>query len=202
MGKVRGYGKHTYWTEEEVETLRRLSRKKSCQEIAEIMGRSKASVNCKRNRMQMSNYLYETDKITARQLSFLVGQHNKSIHNRWKKAGLPLQSYGKNLKVITEKELVAFMQEHNELWRASQCDYDFFCKYDWFLERLKREREGTDTIDRYRDRRVWTDYELSKVKMLWKRGLSYTEIAKKVGRTRMAVYHKIRIFEDEEWGRR
>lgn len=202
MGEVRRYAKHKYWTEEEVRTLRRLSKTKSSEQIAKIMGRSKSSVNNKRNRMQMSNYLSETDKFTARQLSFLVGQHNKSIHNRWKKAGLPLEDYGTNLKVIKEKELIAFMQEHHELWRASQCDYYFFCKYDWFLERLKREREGTDTIDRYRNRREWTDYELSKVKMLWKRGFNYKQIAEKVGRTKMAVYHKIRMFEDEEWGRR
>ena len=37
--------------------------------------------------------------------------------------------------------------------------------------------------------------------MLWKKGLHYTEIAPMIGRSRMAVYHKIRKFEDEEWKR-
>ena len=89
------------------------------------------------------------------------------------------------------------MQEHHELWRASQCDYDFFCRYDWFLERLKAERNGTDTISHYRNRRDWTTYELSKAKMLWQRGLHYTEIAERLGRSNMAVYHKVRGFRNE-----
>lgn len=202
MGDVRRYGKHTYWTEEEVNTLRRLSRTKTAGQIAEIMGRTKSSVESKRLRMQITNCTSETEKITGRQVSFLVGQHDKSIYKRWYKAGLPLKKFGAKFRVVSEKELVAFMKEHHELWRASQCDYDFFCKYDWFIERLKKERDGTDTIDRYRNRREWTDYELSKVKMLWKRGKTYNEIAEEVGRTKMSVYHKIRMFEDEEWGRR
>lgn len=197
MGEIRKYGKHKYWTEEELQQLRRLSANKTAQQIADIMGRTKCSVENKRIREGISDCITTTDKMTARQVSHLVGQNDKSIRNRWSKLGLPLKKIGTKFKVISEKELVKFMQEHHEVWRASQCDYDFFCRYDWFRERLKAERNGTDTISHYRNRRDWTTYELSKAKMLWQRGLHYTEIAERLGRSNMAVYHKVRGFRNE-----
>ena len=198
MGEIRKYGKHRYWTEEEEEQLRRLSKTKTAHQIAEIMGRTKSSIDCKRERMGISHCVNTTDSIVARQIGKLVGQHEKSIYNRWRKHGLPLKQLGAKYYAISEKDLVNFMQEHHELWRASQCDYYFFCKYDWFLERLKKERDGTDTINYCRNRRPWTTYELSRAKMLWKKGLHYTEIAIKLGRTDMAAYHIVRKFRSEE----
>lgn len=197
MGNIRKYAKHTYWTDEEEKLLRSLSKTKTSIQIAEIMGRTKCSVECKRQRMLIDSCMSDTDRIIAKQVGRLVGQHEKSIYNRWRKAGLPLRRLGAHYYSISEKMLVKFMQEHHELWRASQCDYDFFCRYDWFLDRLKAERDGTDTISHYRNRREWTPYELSRVKMLWQRGRHYTEIAKEVGRSKMAVYHKVRLLEEE-----
>ena len=162
------------------------------------MGRTRKSIDSKRHRLGISDCINSTDNIVAKQIGKLVGQHEKSIYNRWKKNGLPLKPFGTRYYVINEKELVKFMQEHHELWRASQCDYYFFCKYDWFLERLKKERDGTDTINYCRNRRPWTTYELSRAKMLWKKGLHYTEIAIKLGRTDMAAYHVVRKFRSEE----
>lgn len=198
MGEIRKYGKHKYWTEAEEKQLRRLSLTKTSYQIAEIMGRTKSSIDCKRERMGISDCKNNTDNIIARQVGKLVGQHEKSVYNRWKKAGLPLKQLGAKYYSISEKELVKFMQEHHELWRASQCDYYFFCKYDWFLERLKKERNGTDTINHYRNRRPWTTYELSRAKMLYNKGLHYTEIAKELGRSDMAAYHIVKKFRKEE----
>ena len=202
MGEIRKYGKHKYWTEKETEMLLSMSQHKTSSQIAKVLGRTKGSVDCKRQRMGISDFSKSTDGIIAKQISYLVGQHSKSIYNKWVKAGLPLKNIGTKYRIIQEKELVEFMKENKHLWRASECDYDFFKKYDWFLERLKLEREGKDDISHYRDRKKWNHYELSRVKMFWKKGLHYTEIAEKVGRSRMAVYHKVRMFEDEEWGRR
>lgn len=198
MGEIRKYGKHKYWTEEEENQLRRLSKTKTSKQIAKIMGRTKCSVESKRQIMGIEDCITSTDKIIAKQVGYLVGQHEKSIYNRWKKAGLPLKSFGSRYYVISEKKLVEFMQEHHELWRASQCDYNFFCKYQWFLDRLKEEKNGTDTINHYRNRRNWTSYELSRAKMLHKKGLHYTEIAKELGRTNMSLYHITRRFIEEE----
>ena len=99
MGEIRKYGKHKYWTEEELQQLRRLSTNKTAQQIADIMGRTKCSVENKRIRENISDCITTTDKMTARQVSHLVGQHDKSIYNRWSKAGLPLKKKsGQNLK--------------------------------------------------------------------------------------------------------
>lgn len=195
MGEIRKYGKHRYWTEEEEKQLRRLSKKKTSTQIAKIMGRTKSSIDCKRQRMMIPDCINATDGIIAKQVGYLVGQHEKSIYNRWKKAGLPIKPFGAHYYVISEKNLVKFMQEHHDLWRASQCDYDFFRKYDWFQKRLEEERKGTDTISHYRKRRAWTSYELSKVKMLWEKGKTALEIAEELDRSTMAIYHKIREFK-------
>ena len=185
------------WTEEEEKKLRKLSKTMTATQIANVLGRSKNSIDCKRKKMNIQDCMTTTDCITANQVGVLVGQFRTNIYRRWSKAGLPLKKMGTKFKVISEKQLIKFMKEHYELWRASQCDYDFFCKYDWFLERLKAERNGTDTIDAYRKRKEWTPYELSRVKMLWKRGKSGNEIAEEVGRSRMAIYHQIRKFKEE-----
>ena len=198
MGEIRKYGKHKYWTEAEEMQLRRLSKTKTSLQIAKIMGRTKSSIDGKRQRMGIEDCVNYTDSIIAKQVGYLVGQHEKSIYNRWKKAGLPLKPFGAHYYVIAEKDLVEFMQKHHELWRASQCDYDFFCQYQWFLDRLKAERSGTDTISPYRNRRNWTAYDLSRAKMLYKRGMHYTEIAKELGRSNMSMYHVVRRFREEE----
>lgn len=192
--------KRTYriWTEEEEKKLKTLSKTMTASQIANVLGRSKNSIDCKRKKMNIQDCMTTTDCITANQVGVLVGQFRTNIYRRWSKAGLPLKKMGTKYKVINEKQLIKFMKEHYELWRASQCDYDFFCKYDWFLERLKAERNGTDTIDAYRKRKEWTPYELSRVKMLWKRGKSGNEIAEEVGRSRMAIYHQIRKFKEKE----
>ena len=193
MGEKRTY---RFWTEEEEKKLKALSKTMTATQIAKVLGRSANSIDSKRKKMNISGCMTTTDCITANQVGMLVGQFRTSIYRKWSKAGLPLKKMGKKHKVINEKELIKFMKGHYELWRASQCDYDFFCKYDWFLERLKAERNGTDIINTYRNRKEWTPYELSRVKMLWQRGKSINEIAEEVGRSRMAIYHKIRKLKE------
>ena len=147
MGELRKYGKHKYWTEEEVETLKNLSTKKTAVEISRIMNRSLDSVICKQMNMHIPNYMKTTENINGSDIGRIVGQNKSSIYRRWRRHGLPLKPFGRCL-VVSEKELVEFMRKNPKLWSASQCDYYFFSKYDWFLERLKEERIGKKAKDR------------------------------------------------------
>lgn len=188
MGEIRKYGKHKYWTEKEEKQLKILSKTKTSYQIAKIMGRTRSSIDSKRDRLGIDDCMTTTDKIIAKQIGALVGQHEKSIYQRWRKAGLPLKPFANHYYAISEKELVNFMKQHNELWRASQCDYDFFCRYDWFLERLKKERDGTDIISHHRKWKEWTEYEKSRAKMLYQKGMMQKDIAKELGRSPGAIY--------------
>ena len=197
MGEIRKYGKHKYWTDEEIEILQRMVKNKTKSQIADVLGRTTQSVGGKIQRMGIESFNITTDLLKGTDVGRLVGQHEKSIYNRWYKAGLPLKHVAK-YRMVTEKQLVKFMQEHPGMWRASQCDEYFFGKYKWFNDRLKAERIGKDEIHPYRNRRLWKPAELSRAKMLHKRGLHYTEIAKEMGRSNMAVYHVVRKFKEEE----
>lgn len=188
MGKVRKYARHTAWTKEEEEYLAKHSESKSDGEIAKILKRSRSSVKGKRIRMGILSFTDQTDKINAVQIGELVGEHQTSITTTWVKKGLVLKPAG-SFKVTSEDQLVKFMKEHPELWKASKCEYYFFSRYKWFKDRLEREKAGTETYNRYKDYRHWTDLEISRVKMLKKRGLTHREIAMEVGRSRQAIDH-------------
>lgn len=188
MGEVRKYGKHTKWTKEEEELLRKLSETKTCSGIAKILNRSTSSVRSKRWNMNILPVMEQTDKIMGSQIAELVGVEKSSIYKTWVKKGFKMQTIGKN-KVASEEMLVKFMKEHPQLWKASKCDYYFFCRYKWFKDRLEREKAGLEQYDRYKDFRRWTDKEISRVRMFKQKGLSHEEIAKKVGRSKQAIDH-------------
>ena len=188
MGKLRKYARHTAWTKEEEEYLRKQSESKTDSEIAKILKRSRSSVKAKRLRMGIPSFTDQTDKINAVQIGELVGEHKTSITTTWVKKGLVLKPAG-SFKVTSEDQLVKFMKEHPDLWKASRCDRYFFGRYQFFTDRLEREKAGTETYNRYKNYRHWTDWEISRVKMLKRRGLSDKEIAKELGRTSQAIYH-------------
>lgn len=188
MGEVRRYGRHRTWTQEEVEKLRRLCEEKTQSGIAKELGRSIQSVKSKRIDLGIASFTEQTDKLSIKQISALVGVDSSTIGKVWTKHGLRLRNAGM-YKVISEESLLAFMQAHPELWKASKCDYHFFCRNQWFMERLKNEKSGIDRGTHYQNMRFWTCAEISRMKMLKRRGFTHGEIAKELGRTKRAVDH-------------
>lgn len=188
MGTVRNYSPHRPWTKEEEQKLIELSEFKTQSFIAKELGRSVQSIKCKRQRMGIDSYINQTDRLTMSDVSRLVGIDLKSISTTWRNHGLKFRRNGPFM-TIGEDSLVKFMQKNPQLWKASKCDYYFFCKYKWFKDRLANEKAGIDTGDHYQNKRSWTDYELSRLKMLKKRGYSHREIAEELGRTKRAIDH-------------
>lgn len=199
MGEIRKYGKHKYWTQEEMDLLKRLCRTKTKSEIAKIMKRTESSISSKRKELGIESCHQYMDKMKCSEVAILVGQNKSNIYKTWKNHGFPIKRKG-YYWYISEEELISFMQENPRLWKASQCDYWFFSRYDWFLDRLQKEKNGKDEVNHYRNIKRWTAYELSLVKMYWKRGMNNSEIAEKIGRSYMAVYHKVRLLEEEAKG--
>ena len=129
-----------------------------------------------------------TDKLNTVQIAEVTGSCQSSISGTWQNKGLRLQKVGQ-YRVITEENLINFMQEHPELWTASRCDYHYFSKYKWFRERLERERNGLEMSEHENKLKKWTARDVSRVKMLKKRGFTNKEIAKELGRTKCAIDH-------------
>ena len=196
MGEIRKYGKHRRWTKEEEAILLRDYERKSVGEIARKLKRSENSIHCKRKRMGLYCFRESTDKLNTCQVAEIIGISQSGVEHTWRKKGLEFQKVGK-YSVVTEEVLVKFMQEHPELWKASKCDYYFFCRYKWFKERLEREKAGIEKYDHYKDLKRWTDKDISRVKMLMKRGFSNKEIAEEIGRTKYATDHVCRRLRKE-----
>lgn len=188
MGDVRRYGRHRAWTKDEEDKLRILCEVKTQSGIAKELGRSIQSVKSKRIDLGIASFTDQTDKISIKQISDLVGVDSSTIGKVWTKHGLRFRNVGM-YKVISEESLLAFMQAHPELWKASKCDYHFFCRNQWFMERLKNEKSGIDRGTHYQNMRFWTCAEISRMKMLKRRGFTHGEIAKELGRTKRAVDH-------------
>lgn len=197
MGEIRKYSSHKKWTKEELEKLESWCEKYSTGEIARKLKRTASSVRCKRMRMYIPNFMEQTDKLTGAEIGRLVGIDKSNIYRTWVKKGLKVQMVGRN-KMVSEEQLTKFMKEHPELWKASKCDYYFFCRYKWFKDRLQGEREGLEECDYYKDFRHWTTKDISRVKMLKMRGLTHREIADEVGRSKQAIDHLSRKFNEEK----
>lgn len=188
MGEIRKYRSHKRWTKEEEELLIKLSETKTESGIAKALNRSAASVKCKRCRMGILPVMEQTDKLTGAEIGRLVGMDKSNIYKTWEEKGLKMQTLGR-YKMVSEKQLVKFMKEHPELWKASKCDYYYFGRYKWFKDRLQRERDGLEKYDKYKNYKQWTTKEISRVKMLMQRGLTHKEIAEQVGRSKQAIDH-------------
>ena len=188
MGEVRKYSRRKRWTKEEEELLRKLSETKTGSGIAKALNRSISSVKCKRWKIGILPVMEQTEKIMGSEIADLVGMNKTNIYTTWVNKGFKLQTIGRN-KVATEENLIKFMKEHPELWKASKCDYYFFCKYPWFKERLDREKAGIEPYNHYKDLKRWTEKEISRVRMLKRRGLTHKEIAEEVGRSKIAIDH-------------
>ena len=176
------------WTEQEEEQFLKLSEKYSQTKIARKLNRSVASVKGKRIRMNIDCFSEQTDKLNITQISEITGIQKGSISKTWRKYGLKLKKEG-CFSVISENELIDFMKSHPELWKASDCDYYFFYRFDWFIERLEKEKSGIDELSHYRNRKSWTELDISRFNMLKSRGLTHNQIAAELGRTKNAVDH-------------
>ena len=190
MGEVREYTSHRRWTKEEEQLLIELSEVMTKSGIAKKLGRSVSSVNNKRRKMGLLSFSDQTDKLTITQIAELVGVDKKTVSTTWRKYGMRFRTVG-YFKVTTEQALVNFMRKHPELWKASKCDYYFFCQHKWFIERLENERSGLDAGNHYLNRRPWTSLEISRMHMLKKRGITHKEIADELGRTEQAIDHMV-----------
>lgn len=180
--------KKKYWTQEEEQRLIKLCEKNSQTEVARRLKRSVASVKAKRINMNIDCFQNQTDKLTVTEISEMVGVQKNSITRTWIKYGFSIKKEGP-FSVVSELELTEFMQQHPELWKASECDYYSFQRFDWFIDRLEREKTGKEEISHYRNRRYWTDLDISRFKMLKSRGLTHNEIAAELGRTRQSIDH-------------
>ena len=181
--KAYRIGISTLWTEEEDEKLRELSEKYTKSKLAEKMGRSPSAVNNRRRILGIEPFTDTTDMYNFTQIAEMLGLDHSTISKVWVKNGFKYKKIG-NKNYAKEQEVLKYMREHPDCYDARKADYYLFYRYKWFIEKLEEDKQKTTKTGTR-----WTDYEKSRANMLKKRGLSYTEIGKELGRTRKAVMH-------------
>lgn len=171
------------WTEEEDKRLIELSQRYTKGKLAKAIGRSPSAVNNRRRVLGIEPFTDTTDMYHFSQIAEMVGIHHSTIKKVWVKNGFKYRKIGCR-NYATEKALLKYLQEHPECYDARKADYYLFYRYKWFIDKLEQDRKKT-----LKNGAKWTDYEKSRAKLLKKRGLSYTDIAEELGRTRKAVIH-------------
>lgn len=192
MGKVRAYGEHRDWTEREIQYLQEACERGTPQSyIAKVLGRTVSSVKSKRIKLGLGGMQECIDMLNLSEVAYLVGADRTSIFKTWIDNGLKARRKA-NFLFCHESDLFEFMKEHPHLWVAMECDYDFFKNQKWFIKRYNKEVAGEYKLSLHQKYKKWSAYELSRAKMLKRRGLTCREIAKEIGRTEMSVQHKLR----------
>lgn len=189
MGEIRAYGKHNKWTEDEINQLKILCEKYPLGVIARKLGRTPASIKSKMQREGIFPFIDQTDLLILKHVAELTGRTMHSIRKTW------MITYGANFRrlgtyqVISEGSLIKFMRANPNLWKASECDYYYFCRFKWFRERLEAEKKGEVDNNHYRNYRSWSTRDISRFKAMKRKGMTHMEIASELGRTKYAVDH-------------
>lgn len=128
------------WTKEEEEFLEWYYGKMTTEQIQKSLGRSRASVNHKLIKMGLVGFFDASDELSQAEVSRLLHRSHKAIGYNWAKRGLKFRKVGK-FRMISEKALVKFMYENQDLWDATDTETYFFEYYPWFHEKLLKDRE-------------------------------------------------------------
>lgn len=182
------------WTDKEIEYLGNNWGRRSREQVARRLGKSVNACRAKAERLGIGSSSKNTEGIPVFELQEIIGVSSSNIFKTWIE--------GNNLKtkkvgmfvVVDEKDLVQFMKEHPHLWDARKCDYYYFYTYDWFIDKLMRERDKG-----YAETKVkkWTTHEERELMTLRRRGYTFAEIGQKLNRTKSSVGRKYSILSTE-----
>ena len=183
------------WTREEEEYLEKYHGRMSQKKIAEKLGKSVGSVREKSRRMGLGNLEEVMDGMTCSAISQIVGVCRKTISTTWIQKGLKTKKINKYM-VIKEDDLLEFMQNYPELWDARKCDYYFFQRFEWFIEKLSSDRK----IDSQK-LRPWTNREEVLLHSMRDRNIPYKKIAERLNRNVTSVKRKYSYMICKEYSR-
>lgn len=129
-----------YWSKKDTEFLVDRYGAMTAYEISRRLGKPYRSVIDKINKMQIGNFTDNMDGLHLADVSRLVGRDKETIKCTWVRHGLKIYKKGR-FSIIKEKDLVKFMKENPERWDATQCEYWFFNKYDWYRDKRLKDRD-------------------------------------------------------------
>lgn len=127
-----------YWTKNEEQYILDNYGRMSARAISKKLGKSYQSTLNKINHMNIGNFLENTSHLHLSDVSYLVSRDKETIKRSWFTHGLNYKKVGR-YTMIREKDLIKFMSKNHRYWDATECDYYFFSRFDWFQNKLKSD---------------------------------------------------------------
>lgn len=135
-----GISNNRYWSKKDTEFLVNRYGAMTAYEISRRLKKPYRSVIDKINKMKIGNFTDNMDGLHLADVSRLVGRDKETIKCTWVRHGLKIYKKGR-FSIIKEKDLAKFMKENPERWDATQCEYWFFNKYDWYRDKRLKDRD-------------------------------------------------------------
>ena len=194
-----GYRK-TDWTQEELDYMQANWGEKTIPQIAKHIGRTVTAVRVKYKRMGLSGQKWYGDMMSARKVSELLGIDVHTVTDYWiPKCGLKgrkkkLAEKG-SCTIIMFSDLLTWLEANQDKWDSRRVEIlGLGMEYDWLQEKRKKDAALPE-----RRAQKWTPFEDGRIISMFRRGMTYAEIATEIGdRSACAVEH--RLLRLDVWG--
>lgn len=103
----------------------------------------KVSVNAVRSKAQyigIGQFKENSDLLTCTDVAEMLGVSRSTVI-RWAQKGWISSTKKNRYVMINEKDLIKFMKENPDRWKALKCDKYMFQRHQFFVDRLKEERQ-------------------------------------------------------------
>ena len=155
--------------------------------IARHLKRSESAIRLKAFRLGLGAMLDNKDYLIQREVEGLLGVDRKTIKKKIEFEDKKLTKT-KIVKTITCEKLLSWLNEHEDNWCATKVDMDGLVAIGYNKEKLILKFK----IDKEKiSRKSFSEYELSRLIMMYKRFNTYQEIADVLGKDYNAVKYKI-----------
>ena len=184
--------KEPIWSEEEIDFLEEYWGLRTLPALAKKLNRTETAIIVKAKRLGLGPTKYNTEYMTARELSGALGIDVHTITERW------IQKYGlKARRKITLKTAKFWRIKIDDFWAWAEYNQDKFNSRR-FKERTLGKEPGWMQTKRKRDQCIpvrrhykWTPNEDKKLINLFKAGISYKECGHHLTRSVNAVKQRL-----------
>ena len=175
---------HRKWTEKEIRYLEKAYSKHGADYIAKKLHRSICAVRKKQQFLGLHSYFTENPSVYT--VAGCFSSAPQTI-TRWIRMGLPCIEVKRGSKIVRHIRVEDFWT-----WAKQNTSIIPWHKYERYS--LNPEPEWLDEVyqkrwEKKNHHAPWTLSEIREIVRLHENGMSYTELAKKTGRTERAVKH-------------
>lgn len=189
------------WTEEELSYLHNSWGEKTIPQIAKELGRSINAVKVMAFRTGHKCQKQSGNMMSARKVAEILGVDVQVICDSWipkyrlKGKKLRLGLGKRKTTIIMFDDLIRWLKKHQDLWDSRKVEqYGLGIEYDWLIKKREADEEKPA-----RKSKLWTKVDDARlIHFVKTTKMTYKEIGKELGRSEIAVAHRLRRLD--VWG--